>query len=162
MEADQADAGFILELLNSPTWLEFIGNKGVSTIEQALGYINQNLLGSYKAHGFGLYKVCLKGTLEPIGLCGFLQRDYLESPDIGFALLPEYEGNGFMGEAGQAIMEFGKSHLKLDHILAIVMPENDRSKRLLEKIGFKAIGMINPRGSDGELMLFSNEKSHPK
>ncbi|NAY90476.1 GNAT family N-acetyltransferase [Muricauda sp. JGD-17] len=160
-KADFGDKAFILELLNSPTWLEFIGDKGVATEKQAQHYIKESLIGSYAKNGFGLYKISVKESLESIGLCGFLQRDYLENPDLGFALLPKYEGNGFMREAAKAIMQFGKSQLKLDCISAIVMPKNVRSKGLLEKIGFKQVGIVHPPGSDEGLLLFSNQKSHP-
>ena len=160
VEVDHTDAEFIIQLLNSPTWLQFIGDKGVRDQKQAISYIEENLIASYQKNGFGLYKLCLKASLVPIGLCGFLQRDYLDSPDIGFALLPEFEGKGFMYEAGNALMRYGKSNLKMDNIFALVMPMNTKSQRLLERIGLHKIGAMVPNGGNQELLLFSNKKSH--
>lgn len=159
-EADQNDVDFILELLNSATWLKFIGDKGIKTKKQALAYIDESLIGSYEKNGFGLYKLCLSPTLTPIGLCGFLQRDYLEHPDIGFALLPEFEGQGLMLEACHALMNYAESTLKLECVLAIVLPTNRKSCRLLEKMGLQQIGTVTPKTGGQELLLFSNKKSH--
>ena len=89
------DHAFILELVNSPTWLKFIGDKNVTTKETALNYIQHSLIESYQKNGFGLYKMVLTAQNIPIGICGFVQRDYLEHPDIGFAILPQFEGIGY-------------------------------------------------------------------
>ena len=159
-EAALSDSTFILELLNSPSWLQFIGDKGVRTEEDANNYIRNSLLNSYKANGFGLYKLILKESKEPIGLCGFLKRDYLENPDIGFALLPEFEGKGLMFEASEALLEYATSTFDFEEVLAIVMPINKRSCQLLEKLCFSKKDVILPPGGKEELLLYSNKKSH--
>lgn len=159
-EAELSDATFILELLNSPKWIQFIGDKGIYTMEEAENYIRKSLMDSYQTHGFGLYKLCLKESMVPIGLCGFLKRDYLDHPDIGFALLPDHEGKGLMLEAGKALMEHARSNLGFDEVLAIVLPSNGRSRQLLGKLGFQEMGKVMPIGSQEELLLFSNKKSH--
>lgn len=159
-EAALSDSTFILELLNSPSWLQFIGDKGIRTEEDAKNYIRNSLLNSYKTNGFGLYKLILKKSSAPLGLCGFLKRDYLEKPDIGFALLPEFEGMGLMFEASHALIEYARSTLDFDEILAIVTPANKRSCQLLEKLGFARKNQILPLGGKEELLLYSNKKSH--
>ncbi|WP_262696598.1 GNAT family N-acetyltransferase [Flagellimonas aequoris] len=159
-EAALSDSTFILELLNSPSWLQFIGDKGVKTEEDAKNYIRNGLLNSYKTNGFGLYKLVLKESKAPIGLCGFLKREYLANPDIGFALLPEFEGKGLMFEASNALSEYARSTLDFDEVLAIVMPKNKRSCQLLEKLGFSRKDLILPPGGKEELLLYSNKKSH--
>ena len=159
-EAELSDATFILELLNSPKWIQFIGDKGIQTMEDAENYIRKSLINSYRANGFGLYKLCFKKSRVPIGLCGFLQRDYLNHPDMGFALLPGHEGKGLMLEAGKALLGHALSELGFDEVLAIVLRSNDRSCQLLGKLGFQEIGKVIPIGSQEELLLFSNKKSH--
>ena len=159
-EAELSDATFILELLNSPTWIQFIGDKGIYSMEDAENYIQKSLTNSYQTNSFGLYKLCFKETMVPIGLCGFLKRDYLDHPDIGFALLPDHEGKGLMLEAGKALMEHVRSKLGFDEVLAIVLPSNNRSCQLLGKLGFQEIGKVMPTGSQEELLLFSNKNSH--
>lgn len=159
-EARPEDFPFILELLNSPTWLEFIGDRGVKTEKQAKKYIETSLIQSYKKHGFGLFKVSLKESLIPIGLCGFIQRDYLEHPDIGFAILPEYAGKGFTHEACQVLMKYGKEKLQLSTIYGITTALNLKSRNLLNKIGLEEIGTVRPSGKKQEFILYSNKKSH--
>jgi len=82
------DAPFILRLLNEPSFLHNIGDKGVRTLEQAAGYLLEGPIRNYKALGFGVYLVALRESLEPIGMCGLLKRDQFEDVDIGYAFLP--------------------------------------------------------------------------
>ncbi|WP_136467186.1 GNAT family N-acetyltransferase [Flagellimonas onchidii] len=154
-EAEVTDSKFILELLNSPNWLEFIGDRDVKTEKQANAYIKSSLIASYKQNGYGLYKMCLKESLHPIGICGFVKRDYLDHPDIGFAILPQFEGKGFTYEACIALLDYGKYHLKLDSILGITTMENIKSRNLLEKINLKQVGTVTPKKNQGEYLLFS-------
>lgn len=72
----------------------------------------------------------------PVGLCGFVKRDTLPEPDIGFALLPQYEKKGYAFESAEAVMRYGKETLKFTRVLAITTLDNDSLGRLLEKIGF--------------------------
>lgn len=105
------DAEFILRLLNEPSWLRFIGDKGVRTIEDARAYILKGPIDMYSRLGFGLYLVELKEPAFPIGMCGFIKRDSLEDVDIGFAFLPAYWGKGYAYEAAAAVMAYGEKYL---------------------------------------------------
>lgn len=129
------DAAFILELVNDPSWLQFIGDRGVRTLEDARNYILKGPVEMYGRLGFGLYLVELKDEGVPIGMCGLIKRDSLKDVDIGFAFLPSFRGRGYAYEAASAVLAYGKSTLGLERIVAIVSPGNDRSIRLLEKLG---------------------------
>ncbi|PWL39195.1 RimJ/RimL family protein N-acetyltransferase [Flagellimonas aquimarina] len=154
-EAQIEDSKFFKKLLNSPNWIEFIGDRGVRTDKQAVKYIKSSLIDSYNENGYGLYKMCLKKSSTPIGICGFVKRDYLDNPDIGFAILPEHEGKGYTTEACMATMTYGKSELKLSPILGITTQKNSKSRHLLSKIGLQETGKITPKGGNEELLLFS-------
>jgi len=106
------DSDFIFELLNSISWIKYIGDKKITTENKAKDYIQETLINSYDKNGFGLLIIKLKDETS-IGLCGFLKRDYLKHADLGFALLQAYEGNGYAFEATYAIMEYGESELDL-------------------------------------------------
>ncbi|KYG83073.1 GCN5 family acetyltransferase [Roseivirga seohaensis] len=134
-EGSLNDQVFIFNLLNSPNWIEFIGDRGIKSLTDAENYINNTLIKSYKEVGFGLYKVILKQDNSPIGLCGFLPRDFLDHPDIGYATLPKHEGKGYTSEATKAMLEYGRSTLGFKTILAITSSKNSASQRLLQKIG---------------------------
>jgi RimJ/RimL family protein N-acetyltransferase len=149
------DTAFIIKLLNSPGWLEFIGDRNVTTREQAENYLLSGPLKSYHENGFGLYLVELKHDKTPIGMCGLLKRDYLENPDIGFAFLPEKMGMGYAFEIAKATIAYSKETLQVPHVLAITMHTNKSSINLLEKVGLTFLKMVSsPTGE--ELMLFGN------
>ncbi len=154
-KASLTDAGFFHALMNSKTWLEFIGDRGIKSELEAAEYIQNSLIDSYDRNGYGLYKMALKEDKVLIGICGFVKHDYLDHPDIGFAMLPTYEGQGFMLEAAKACMVYGIESLGLNPILAVTTSENTRSKHLLKKIGLHAIGNIKPPKLDKEFLLYS-------
>ena len=131
------DAEFILELLNDPSFLRFIGDKKVRTLDDARNYILSGPIASYERFGFGLYLTELKESSVPIGICGLLRRDTLPDVDIGFALLPQFCGKGYGFESAMAMMVYGRDVLGLNRIVAITSPENDASIALLEKLGMK-------------------------
>lgn len=148
------DARFIYELLNSDSWIKYIGDKKITTQNKAKEYIQKSLIENYETYGFGLFTVGLKdGTL--IGLCGFLKRDYLKHVDLGFALLPAYEGKGYAYESANAMMLYGESELNLKRVMAICIETNKSSLKLLGKLGFKRIDTIRPPKESEELLLLS-------
>lgn len=155
-EATLSDAPFFLELLNSPNWLEFIGDRNVKLLEDATKYVQESLIDKYKKNGFGFYKMSLKANNEPIGAIGFLKREYLEFLDLGYAVLPNYEGKGYISEAAKAVVEYGHNKLQLQEIVAFTTEDNLASKKVLLKIG---LHLIDKRILDGEEFLyFSTQK----
>ena len=154
-EFNTDDATFILILLNNPTWLQFIGDRNVKTLEDAQNYLLNGPIKSYRENGFGLSMVEIKNGNIPIGMCGLIKREALEHVDIGFALLPEYAGVGYAYEIASATMAYAKKSLRLDHIVAITSPANTRSISLLSKIGLYFEKMTRLADDEEELMLFS-------
>jgi len=136
------DAEFIVELLNDPAFLRFIGDKGVRTTEDARQYILTGPVDSYERHGFGLWLVELKDSETPIGICGLLKRETLSDVDIGFAFLPQYRSKGYAFESAAAVMRYGRNVLGLRRVVAITNEENIDSLRVLEKIGMSFDRMI--------------------
>jgi ribosomal-protein-alanine N-acetyltransferase len=149
------DAEFILELLNEPSFIRNIGDRGVRTIEGANSYILNGPVVSYAKNGFGLYLVKLKETNESIGMCGLIKRDTLEDVDIGYAFLPRFWSKGYAVESALAVKEYAKNMIGLNRIVAITDPENEGSIRVLEKIGFNFEKMIKLSEDDIELKLFA-------
>jgi RimJ/RimL family protein N-acetyltransferase len=131
-----ADAPFVRTLMNEPSFVEQIGDRGVHSLEDARRYIESGPWTRYATHGFGLWMVELRERGEPIGISGLLRRDALPSPDIGFAFLPRFWSNGYAFESAAAVKDFAANVLRLSEVLAIVKPSNIASIRLLEKLGF--------------------------
>lgn len=149
------DAAFILRLLNEPSFLQNIGDRGVRTLQDARNYILTGPMASYAQHGFGLFRVELKDTGAPIGLCGLLKRDYLQDVDIGFAFLPQFWSKGYAYESAAAMMTFGRETLGLTRIVAITAPDNQGSMRVLRKIGLEFERMIRRPNETEETRLFT-------
>lgn len=148
------DADFILELLNEPSFIRNIGDRGVRTIDGANSYILNGPVASYAKNGFGLYLVKLKETDESIGMCGLIKRDTLEDVDIGYAFLPRFWSKGYAVESARAVKEYAKNAVGLNRVVAIVDPENEGSIRVLEKIGLQFEKMVKLSEDDIELKLF--------
>ncbi|GHB80245.1 GNAT family N-acetyltransferase [Persicitalea jodogahamensis] len=130
-----SDSPFILELLNTASWLEFIGDRNVRSETQAVDYLNNGPLNSYRSHGFGLWLVEKKTDGHAIGSCGLLKRENLDYPDIGYAFLPEHTGYGFAYEIASEVLTYGFDKLNLPKIHGICKSNNNRSINLLEKLG---------------------------
>jgi RimJ/RimL family protein N-acetyltransferase len=150
----EADAEFILRLLNEPSFLQYIGDKGVRTLDDARGYIINGPEKSYRENGFGLYRVALKENDAPIGISGLIKRDTLPEPDIGFAFLPEYWNSGYAYESAAAVMKYAREALHLDHVLAITTPGNTASEKLLAKIGLRFDRLIKLTPDSDAVNLF--------
>ncbi|MGH8026864.1 MAG: GNAT family N-acetyltransferase, partial [Pseudoxanthomonas sp.] len=120
----QEDIAFIRRLLNEPSFLDNIGDRGVRSLEDARAYLLKGPIASYRANGFGLYRMQVKRTGETVGLCGLVNRPTLEDVDLGYALLPEFCGNGYAAEAGAAVLADARARLGLRRIVAIVDPRN--------------------------------------
>jgi RimJ/RimL family protein N-acetyltransferase len=149
------DAPFIFELANDPDWLKYIGDRGIHDLAGARSYIEKGPLELYARLGFGLYAVELKSDGAAIGLCGLIKRETLPEVDIGFAFLARYRGQGYALEAAAAALAEGRETFGLKRILAIVTPGNERSIRLLEKLGFRYEGPITLAGDARETSLYA-------
>ncbi len=149
---DIKDAPFILELVNDPAWIQFIGDKGVKNLEDAKNYILNGPVDMYNKTGFGLYLVERKEDLTPLGMCGLIKRDSLEDVDIGFAFLEKFRSKGYGYESAAAVMEYGVQKLGMKRIVAITSIDNTVSGNLLEKVGLRFEKIISD--SEEDLKLF--------
>jgi RimJ/RimL family protein N-acetyltransferase len=150
-----ADAEFILGLLNQPSFIQFIGDKGVRTIEDARGYLRQGPMASYERFGFGLFLTSLKEGDVPIGMCGLLKRDMLEDVDVGFAFLPQFWLQGYAFESTAAVIEYGRTVHHLNRIVAITQSDNHGSIRVLEKSGLRFERMVQLTADAPEIKLLA-------
>ncbi len=148
------DASFLVALLNEPAFLRHVGDKGVCTVADALTYM-AGPRESYRKHGFGLTVVESQESESAMGICGLIKRDWLTNPDLGFAFLPEYSGQGYALEAAEMTLQHARDALSVERVLAIVSPGNVASLRLLRKLGFVDKGRIQPPADAQPSLLFS-------
>jgi ribosomal-protein-alanine N-acetyltransferase len=145
----------MLGLLNEPSFIRNIGDRGVRTIEDAREYLAVGPMASYLRFGFGLYLVELKAPGTPIGICGILKRDELPEPDIGFAFLPAYWSRGYALESATGVKGYARDAIGLPRLLAIVSPSNASSIRLLERLGFDFTSLTRLTPEADEVKLYA-------
>lgn len=155
-EVTETDAEFVLDLLNQPSFIRFIGDRNVRSVEQARDYIESRFTESYRKFNFGMWAVEMKETNATAGICGFVRRDSLPDVDIGFAFLPQFERRGYAYESAAAVLEYGKNILNFKRVLAITSQDNESSGKLLGKLNFKYERLIKLPHDDEELKLFSS------
>jgi [ribosomal protein S5]-alanine N-acetyltransferase len=157
-EIETSDAEFILDLLNQPSFIKYIGDRNVRTLDDAKNFLETRYRKSYQDNGFGLYLVELKSEIQnlksKIGICGFVKRDNFQYADIGFAFLPQFEGKGFAFESAAAMMKYGREILQFKEVLAITTQDNESSGKLLTKLGFNFDELIE-MPNDEILKLYS-------
>ncbi|MCJ8164955.1 GNAT family N-acetyltransferase [Pontibacter sp. E15-1] len=148
------DAAFIFELLNTPQWLQFIGDRNVRSVEDAKGYIKNKLMSQLGRLGYGNYTVIRKADGAKLGTCGLHDREGLDGIDIGFAFLPQFAGQGYAFEAASKIKSAASDCFGIKQIYAITAKENTASQRLLEKLGLVYTKLVRLPSDDEDLMLY--------
>lgn len=156
-QLDDDDAAFILRLVNEPSFLRYIGDRGVRSLEDARRYIAEGPVAGYARYGHGLLCAVRKSDGLAVGMCGVLKRDALPEPDLGFSFLPEHWMQGYAFESASAVMIHARAVLGLGRILAITTVDNQPSMRLLGKLGFRFDRLITTGDDPIELRLFTSE-----
>ena len=149
-----ADADFLVGLLNQPSFLANIGDRGVRNVEDAYRYLREGPWAMYEKHGFGLCHVAQKADGAAIGMCGLLKRDILPDAEVGYALLPEFWGQGYAFEAAEATLRHGARKFGLRRVVGVVSEGNAGSIRVLEKLGMVFERMFAMRADEPEVRLY--------
>jgi RimJ/RimL family protein N-acetyltransferase len=148
------DAAFIVRLLNEPSFIENIGDRGVRSIDDAHRYLRDGPIAMYEKHGFGLWHVARNSDRAAVGMCGLLKRENLPDVDLGYAFLPEYWGSGFAFEAAEATMCHAAQKFGLKRVIAVVSQHNDASIRLLKKLGMEYERLFAMHPDEPEVRLY--------
>ena len=151
----ERDAGQMLALLNDPGFVRFIGDRAVRSEEQAREYIALRVLHSYALNGFGMYAIERLSDGAWLGNAGLVRRDGLPGPDVGYALLGEHAGQGYAGEAAQAVFAHARGTMGLQDLYGIISPDNLASAAILRRLGMQQRGPIQLPGSEQWVTLFA-------
>ena len=149
------DAPHIVELLNQPSFLANIGDRGVRDIETAQRYLREGPMAMYDRHGFGLWRASRRSDGVFVGMCGLLKRDILPDVDVGYAFLPEHWGQGYAFEAANATVGLGARKFGLKRIVGVVSDHNAASIRVLEKVGMRFERMYPMHPNEPEVRLYA-------
>ncbi len=148
------DAEFLFRLMNTSQWHEMIGDREVYSVEDAKRYMDERMDPDLGVKGFVNHVMVHKETGEPVGTCSLHDREGIEGIDIGYALLSEYEGNGYATEGAKAMIELAFTKYELASVSAITNDENVGSHKVLEKLGFKHSGHIRIPEIDDSIRLY--------
>ena len=154
------DAPFLISLLNQPSFIANIGDRGVRTAEDAHRYLRDGPHAMYERYGFGLWHVARKVDGTGIGMCGLLKRDNLPDVDVGYAYLPEFWGQGYAVEAAAATLRHGARKFGLTRIIGVVSEGNSGSIRVLEKIGMRFERLFPLHPGEREVRLYGCTLEH--
>jgi len=83
-----------------------------------------------------------------LGECGLTRLPEFDEIEIGYMLAPQHWGQGYAFEAATAVTRYAFEQLKLDRLIALTRPENERSIRVLEKLGMQRVGPCVHRGHE--------------
>ena len=148
---------FIFELVNEPSFKQYIGDKDVKTLDDARRYLREGPIESYEQFGYGMFLVTIKDGVTPVGICGLIKREEFPDPDIGFAFLKRYRGHEYGIESARAVVQYGLEALGLLRIIAMADPDNVPSVRLLKRLGFAYESDVRMPKDDHDISLFSIE-----
>jgi RimJ/RimL family protein N-acetyltransferase len=148
------DADLMLAVWNEPTFVRYVGDRGIRTLDEARSALAAGPLKLYDDYGYGPYRMTAREGGAAMGTCGLFRRENLDDPDIGFALLPEYWGKGYALEAATAVVTHARDAMRLERLTAIVSPENRSSIKLIEKLGLSREGPIRMPGEDSDVLLY--------
>ncbi|WLI91820.1 GNAT family N-acetyltransferase [Massilia sp. R2A-15] len=150
------DAPFYLEVVNTPGFIKFIGDRGIRTVEVAREAISNGPIAMQESLGHSLYLVERKEDGAPIGMCGLIKRETLTHVDIGYAFLPQFGGKGYATEAAAGVLAYAPS-IGIRRLLAITSPGNDASDAVLRRIGMRFEKLVYLTPEDTGTQLFSRD-----
>ncbi len=153
-----ADAEFILELMNTPKWIEYIGDRNVKSIASAKAYIVNKMMPQLQRLGYSNYTIVRKSDNAKIGTCGLFDREGLDGIDIGFAFLPAYRKKGYAFEATHKLKNMAFNEFGIPELSAITAKNNSASQALLEKLGLKRSATTKLPKEDKEVLIYKLKK----
>ncbi len=154
---DESDADFLIELYNTPKFIQYVGDRNLKTIEQGRQYIIERFYPQIEKLAFGNYVIILKESGHKIGGVGIFEREGLDVMDIGFSFLPEYEGKGFGFEAANKLLNIAKHDFGVSKVSAITIKENLASQRLIEKLGLQFQKLIRLPNDPEDLLYYEKD-----
>lgn len=141
-----------------PKWIEYIGDRNVHSIKEAEEYIKKKMFPQVERLGYGNYTLHRKSDNSKLGTCGLYDRDGLDGIDIGFGLLPEYEGQGYAYEAASKLKDLAFNDFGINKIVAITSKENHSSQKLLTRLGLENTGTTKIPNDEELLLLYESKK----
>ena len=155
----EQDDKLIFQLMNNPKFIKYVGDRKISSVNDAKNYIKVKMLAQLYLMGYSSYTLINKSNGDKIGICGLYNRAGVDGIDIGFSILPHFERLGYAYESSSRLIKVAFEELEIEEIKAITNQDNISSKNLLKKLGFKLIGKTKLPDEKEELLLFEIKKT---
>lgn len=154
------DAPFLKELMNAPNWIKYIGDRHIYSTKAAENYIQSKMSPILNEKGFINHIIIDIEKNQEVGTCSLHLREGMPGMDIGYALLPEFEGMGYASAAAVLMIKMAFEVYHQEKVYAITTDENINSCQLLLKLGFKKMSKITLNQGTESLRLFCLSQVH--
>lgn len=130
----ESDFEILANYFSRPEYAKYLG--GVRSPEQSWRVLC-TYIGNYHLKGYSYLALEEKNSNKLIGSIGIWNSDPWPEPELGYWLLPEYTGNGYITEGGMKVLEFAKQKLNLGSLVSYIDPTNEPSKKVALRLGAK-------------------------
>ncbi|MEO6301798.1 MAG: GNAT family N-acetyltransferase [Bacteroidia bacterium] len=156
-----SDEDGLFKLDSDPEVHRYFGNKPVENKDQVKEVI-QFIRGQYVTNGIGRWAVIEKGSNNFIGWCGLklhteTVNDHIHFYDLGYRLIKKHWGKGYGTESAKACLKYGFEQMDLKEIYAMIDTENEASRKVLQKLGFKFIEHFDYDGDPSDWLKITKE-----
>ena len=134
-KTEDIEPAFLMD--SDPEVNRYTGESGNVSIKETEKRIVENVFGDYEKYGYGRLAVVLKSENKFIGFTGLKYLEDMDEVDLGYRFMKAYWGKGFATESAKACLNLAFEKLQLNRLIAMVLPENTASIRVLEKLNFE-------------------------
>lgn len=141
------DAQALFDVNSDPEVMKYTGDVAFPSVDVMREMIAN--YPDYKKYGYGRWTTIEKASGAIMGFCGLKYLEDINEVDIGYRWKKKFWNKGYATEASLSCLEFGFKQLKLEQIVAQVLPDNRASIRVLEKIGMTYWKQLNTEENPG-------------
>ena len=156
-EFTMKDLDELAALRSDPLVMKYIGEQSREKVKERLRYY----ISLYEPHGFGMWGVMHKADAKLIGWCGLMFLEETPEVEVGYGIAKAYWGQGLVTEAASASLRFGFEQIGLERIVAVALPENIASRRIMEKLGMKYEKNVLHYGFDCAYYAITRDEFRP-
>ena len=139
----RADENTLHRISNDPLVRRYLWDDQAVCVEAIRDLVHRSMQ-TFSDGCVGLFGIRLKGHEDLVGFCGFVRLKGMDELELAYELVPELWGSGLATEAARACVRYAFEVAGLRRVIAGADPPNVASLRVLEKLGMKPVGNINP------------------
>lgn len=130
-----SDLDALTAIWADPEVTRFLPSRGVPISRERTEKALVSFLKHWKKRGYGIWAIVKNTSLEMVGYCGLRYLDELGEVEVLYGLTKAYWGRGIATQATNASISYGFNVANLDRVIALLLPDNQASRRVIEKAG---------------------------